>query len=109
MVALAAVAAAALAGAVVWWRRRKNRSNVLDGPIDEEDAKFEAEIAAMEAEEKRLAAKKERALAAALAQGDAEMARIDALGSEDFGDLGSEELAALEAELAELENLDADD
>jgi len=64
----------------------------------------QAEFAAKQAE----AAKKERILAAALAEGDAELARIDALGSEDVGDLGSEELAALEAELAELEALDAE-
>ena len=64
----------------------------------------QAEFAAQQAE----AAKKERILAAALAEGDAELARIDALGSEDVGDLGSEELAALEAELAELEALDAE-
>jgi hypothetical protein len=56
LVALGTVAAAAIAGAVVlWWRRRKNSNGVLDQPIDEEDARFEAEIAAMEAEEKRLA------------------------------------------------------
>lgn len=33
----------------------------------------------------------------------AEMAKIDAMKSEDLGDLGADELAELEAELAELE------
>jgi hypothetical protein len=60
----------------------------------------QAELAAKQAE----AAAKEKIIADALKQGDAEMAAIDAMGEEDLlANLDADELAALEAELAELE------
>lgn len=71
-----------------------------------------SEAAALAAEEAALAAKaadasrKEKALAAALEDGDAEMARIEAMGEADLQNLSANELAELEAELAELEGLD---
>lgn len=54
------------------------------------------------------AARKEKMIAAALAEGDAELAKIDALESAELDNLDPDELAALEAELAELEGGEAD-
>lgn len=70
-------------------------------------AELSAEEAAL-AMQQADAARKEKMIAAALAEGDAELAKIDALGSVDLDALDPDELAALEAELAELEGGDAD-
>lgn len=71
---------------------------------DSELSAGQAELAAKQAE----ASRRERVIADALAQGDADMAAIDALGEEDLAGLDAAELAALEAELAELEGLDGE-
>lgn len=65
-------------------------------------AELSAEEAAL-AMQQADAARKEKMIAAALAEGDAELAKIDAIGSIDLEELDPDELAALEAELAELE------
>ncbi|WIA14037.1 hypothetical protein OEZ86_012557 [Tetradesmus obliquus] len=68
-----------------------------------EDAELSAEAAELAAKQAEAAAK-EKIIADALKQGDAEMAAIDAMGEEDLlANLDADELAALEAELAELE------
>lgn len=68
-------------------------------------AELSAEEAAL-AMQQADAARREKQIAAALDEGDAELAKIDALDSADLENLSADELAALEAELAELEGGD---
>lgn len=74
----------------------------LSVPSSAELSAEEAALATQQAD----AARKEKIIAATLAEGDAELAKIDALDSVELDNLDPDELAALEAELAELEGED---
>jgi hypothetical protein len=92
------------------WQPSRPQTSCTLIPLTAVSAAAAAAAAELSAEQAELAAKqaeaavKEKIIADALKQGDAEMAAIDAMNEEDLlANLDADELAALEAELAELE------